>query len=66
MFFGSKIMHLLVFFVLFWVETVFLGPGSMGLEWRGVGGVLMQFMYFSAIFAMLAVLAALVTVWYPL
>ena len=45
---------------------MFPGSDSMGFVWGGVGRALMQFMYFSAIFAMLAVLATLVTPWYPL
>ena len=40
------------------------GPDSMGFVWGGVGRALMQFMHFSAIFAMLAVLATSVTPWY--
>ena len=42
------------------------GPDSMGFVWGGVGPALMQFMPFSAIFAMCAVLATSVTPWYPL
>ena len=45
---------------------MFLGPDSMGFVWGGVGRALVQFMHFSAIFVMLAVLATLVTPWYPL
>ena len=44
---------------------MFLGPDSMGFVWCGVGRAPMQFMHFSAIFAMLAVLATSVTPWYP-
>ena len=36
---------------------MFPGPDSIGFVWGGVGRALMQFMHFSAIFAMLAVLA---------
>ena len=36
-------------------------PDSMGFVWGGVGRVLVQFMHFSAIFAILAVLATSVT-----
>ena len=35
---------------------MFPGPDSIGFVWGGVGRALMQFMHFSAIFAMLAVL----------
>ena len=35
---------------------MFPGPGSMGFVWGGVGRVLVQFMQFSIILAMLAVL----------
>ena len=45
---------------------MFPGPDSMGFVWGGVARVLMQLMHFSAIFAMLAVLATSVTPWYPL
>ena len=45
---------------------MFPDPDSMGFVWGGVGRPLMQFMHFSAIFAMLAVLATSVTLWYPL
>ena len=45
---------------------MFPGPDSIGFVWGGVGRALMQFMHFSAIFAMLAVLATSVTPWYPL
>ena len=38
----------------------------IGFVWGEVGRALMQFMHFSAIFAMLAVLADPVTPWYPL
>ena len=34
---------------------MFPGPDSMGFVWGGVGRALMQFMHFSAIFAMLAI-----------
>ena len=44
----------------------FPGPDSMGFLWGGVGRALMQFMHFSAIFAMLAVLATSVNPWYLL
>ena len=63
-FFGSKITNLLVF--LFSAEKVFPGLDSMGVVWGGVGRAPMQFMHFSTIFAMLAVLATSVTLWYPL
>ena len=36
---------------------MFPGPDSIGFVWGGVGRALMQFVHFSAIFAMLAVLA---------
>ena len=45
---------------------MFPGSDSMGIVWGGVGRALMQFMHFSTIFAMLAVLAISVTPWYPL
>ena len=45
---------------------MFPGPDSIGFVWGGVGRALMQFMHFSAIFGMLAVLATSVTPWYPL
>ena len=41
-------------------------PDSMGFVWGGVGRALLQFMHFTAIFAMLAVLATSVTPCYPL
>ena len=59
-FFGSKIMNLLVFF------DFEPGPDFIGFVWGGVGRALMQFIHFSAIFAMLVVLATSVTPWYPL
>ena len=40
---------------------MFAGPESMGFVWGGVGRALVHFMHFSPIFAMLAVLATLVT-----
>ena len=40
---------------------MFPDPDSMGFVWGGVGRALLQFMHFSAIFAMLAVLATSVT-----
>ena len=64
-FFGSKIMNLLVFF-LFRAEKVFRGPHVMGFVWGRVGRALLQFMHFSAIFAMLAVLETSVAPCYPL
>ena len=45
---------------------MFPGPDSIGFVWGGVGRALMQFMHFSAIFVMLAVLATSVTPCYPL
>ena len=45
---------------------MFPGPDSMGFIWGGVGGALLQFMHFLAIFAMLAVLVTSMTLWYPL
>ena len=43
------------------------GPDSMGFVWGGVGrALIMQFMHFSAIFGVLAALATLVTMCYPL
>ena len=55
-------------FGFFWIlsQKVFPGPDSMGFVWGEVGRALWQFMHFSAIFAMLAVLATSVTPWYPL
>ena len=64
-FFGSKIMNLLVFFD-FEPKKCFRVPTPWGLYGGGVRRVLMQFMHFLAIFAMLAVLATSVTPWYPL
>ena len=43
-----------------------LGPKSVGFVLGGVGRALLQLMHFSAIFAMLVVLATLVTPCYPL
>ena len=45
---------------------MFPGPNSIGFVLGGVGRALMQFMPFSAIFGMLAVLATSVNPWYPL
>ena len=45
---------------------MFPGPGSMEFVWGGVGRALVQFMHFSAIFAILAALATSVTPCYPL
>ena len=45
---------------------MFPGPDSIGFVWGKVGRALMQFMHFSAIYAMLAVLATSVNPWYPL
>ena len=45
---------------------MFLGPDSKGFIWGGVGRALMQFVHFSATFAMLVVLATMVTPCYPL
>ena len=45
---------------------MFPGPDSMESVWGGVGRALIQLMHFSAIFAMLAVLATSVTPCYPL
>ena len=45
---------------------MFVGPDFMGFVWGGVGQALIMFMHFSAIFAMLAVLANLMTLCYPL
>ena len=64
-FFASKIMNLLVFFD-FEPKKCFRVPTLWGFVWGGMGRALMQFMHFSAIFAMLAVLATSVTPWYPL
>ena len=64
-FFGSKIKNLLVVFN-FEPKKVFPAPDSMGFVWGGVGRALMQFTHFSAIFAVLAVLATSVTPWYLL
>ena len=44
---------------------MFPGSDSIGFVWGGVGRELMQFMHFSAIFAMFGVLATSVTLWYP-
>ena len=40
---------------------MFRGPDSMGFVWGGVGRARVQFMHFSAIFAMLTVLSTSVT-----
>ena len=64
LFFGSKIMNLLVFFD-FEPKKCFPGADSIGFVWGGVGRALVQFMHFSAIYAMLAVLATSVNPWYP-
>ena len=53
-------------FFRFSAEKVFPGPDSIGFVWGGAGRALMQFMHFSAIFVVLAVLATSVTPWYPL
>ena len=45
---------------------MFPGPDSMGFVWGGVGRALLQFMHFSAIFAISAGLATSVTPCYPL
>ena len=45
---------------------MFPGPVSIGFVWGGVGRALMQFMHFFSHFAMLAVLATSVTLWYLL
>ena len=42
------------------------GSRSMGFVWGGVGRALMQFMHFSVIFAIWAVLATSGTPWYTL
>ena len=42
------------------------GSRLHGVVWGGVGRALMQFMDFSAIFALLAILVTSVTPWYPL
>ena len=63
-FFNPKIRNFLVFFD-FEPKKCFRVPTPWGL-YGGVGRALMQFMHFSAIFAMLAVLATSVTPWYPL
>ena len=60
-FFGSKIMNRLDFFD-FESKKCFR-VRTPGFVWGGVGRALM---HFSAIFAMLAVLATSVTPWYPL
>ena len=63
--FGSIIMNLLVFFN-FEPKKCFRVPtpwGLYGVEWNER---LMQFMPFSAIFAISAVFATSVTPWYPL
>ena len=65
LFLGSKIMNLLVFFG-FEPKNCFRVPTAWGLygtEWDERS---MQFMHFSAILAMLAVLATSVGPWYPL
>ena len=64
-FFVFEIMNRLVCFY-FELQKVFWAPDSMGFVWGGVGRALLQFMHFSAIFAMSAVLATSVTPWYPL
>ena len=63
-FFGSKIMNLLVFFD-FEPKKCFRVPTPLGL-YGAKWDERMQFMHFSAIFAMLGVLANLMTPWYPL
>ena len=45
---------------------MFPGPDSMGFVWGGAGRALMQFTHLLAIFAILEVLATLVTPCYPL
>ena len=47
----------------FEAEKVFPGPNSMGFVWGRVGRALVQFMHFSAISGMLAVLANSLTPW---
>ena len=42
------------------------GPDSMGFVWGSVGRAPLRFVLISAIFAMLAVLATSVTLWYAL
>ena len=68
-FFGSKIMNLLVFFY-FEPKKCFRVPTPLGLygaEWdERLCTFMHKFVHFSAIFAMLAVLATSVTPWYPL
>ena len=63
-FLGSKIMHLLVFFILSQKvfshsEKVFWGPDSIGLLRSGVGRAVVQCMQFLVVFALLAFLATL-------
>ena len=64
-FLGLKIMNLLVVFD-FEPKKCFQVPNPWGLYGAGWDERLMQFMHFSAIFAILAVLATSVTPWYPL
>ena len=64
-FFGSKVMNLLGFSD-FERKKCSQVPDSMGFVWSGAGQALMQFMHFSAVFAMLPVLATSVTPCYPL
>ena len=65
-FFWSKNHESFGFAFGFSAEKVFSGPDFVAFVWGGVGRALMQFMPFSAIFGMLAVLATPVLPWYPL
>ena len=63
-FFGSKIRNLLVFSIL--SRKSVSGSQLHGVCMGRSGTSALQFMHFSAIFRMLAVLATSVTLWYPL
>ena len=57
-------MNLLVLFLRS-AEKMFLGPNSVGFVWGEVARALMRYMHFSAIYAILAVLATSVAPCYP-
>ena len=63
-FFGSKIMNLLVFFDFEPKKCFRVLTPCVCMGWSGTSAN--AGMHFSAIFAMLAVLATSVTLWYPL
>ena len=64
-FVGSKIMNVSMFFD-FEPKNSFRVPTPWGFVGGVVGRALIQLMHFSAIFAMLAVLATWMIPWYPL